>query len=178
MKMLLDAGADVNAPGKYGTASALYRASWYRFPENIKMLLDAGADVNAQGGEYGSALQAASSNGNFDIMRMLLDAGADVNAQGGRYGNVLQSALRPVFSNDNFEAVKMLVDADVNAHGGEYGNALQAAVQAALSNKISETQERLETCSREQETLHQGRKDRCLGRNEEPNSFSQCIAGL
>ena len=43
-------------------------------------------DVNAQGGEYGTALQAASTRGRKEIVEMLLDKGADVNAQGGRYG--------------------------------------------------------------------------------------------
>ena len=57
------------------------------------MLLDAGADVNAQGGEHGSALQAASFSGHQRIVKMLLDAGADVNAQGGVFGSALQAAL-------------------------------------------------------------------------------------
>jgi ankyrin repeat protein len=43
------------------------------------MLLDRGADVNAQGGRYGSALQAASSEGHDKIVQLLLDKGADVN---------------------------------------------------------------------------------------------------
>ena len=44
------------------------------------MLLDQGVDVNAQGGEFGSALQAASSKGHEKVVQMLLDQGADVNA--------------------------------------------------------------------------------------------------
>jgi ankyrin repeat protein len=38
-----------------------------------------GADVNAQGGEYGNALQAASSSGNQEIVELLIEMGADVN---------------------------------------------------------------------------------------------------
>ncbi|RYC80815.1 hypothetical protein BFJ63_vAg16300 [Fusarium oxysporum f. sp. narcissi] len=83
-----------------------------------------GADVNAQGGEYGNALQAASYNGNRDVVQLLLDKGADVSAQGGRYGNALQAASY----NGNREVVQLLLDkgADVNTQGGKYGNALQA----------------------------------------------------
>ncbi|KAI3571455.1 hypothetical protein IWW34DRAFT_838702 [Fusarium oxysporum f. sp. albedinis] len=83
-----------------------------------------GADVNAQGGEYGNALQAASYNGNRDVVQLLLDKGADVSAQGGRYGNALQAASY----NGNREVVQLLLDkgADVNTQGGKYSNALQA----------------------------------------------------
>jgi ankyrin repeat protein len=62
VKLLLDKGADVNAP------------------------------VNAQGGGYGNALQAASHTGHEAVVKLLLDKGANVNAQGGRYGNALQAA--------------------------------------------------------------------------------------
>lgn len=50
-----------------------------------------GNEVNAQGGNYGNALQAASSEGHDKIVQMLLDKGAEVNAQGGEYGKALQA---------------------------------------------------------------------------------------
>ncbi|KAK3351860.1 hypothetical protein B0H65DRAFT_137399 [Neurospora tetraspora] len=82
-------------------------------------------DVNAQGGEYGTALQAASFQGHKEIVEMLLDKGADVNVQGGDYGTALQAASREGYK----EIVEMLLDkgADVNTQGGYYGTALQAA---------------------------------------------------
>jgi ankyrin repeat protein len=81
--------------------------------------------VNAQGGRYGNALQAASSEGHEKVVQILLDQGADVNAQGGRYGNALQAAS----SGGHEKVVRMLLDrgADINAQGGYFGNALQAA---------------------------------------------------
>jgi hypothetical protein len=39
------------------------------------MLLDRGANMNAEGGFYGSALQAASPEGNERIVQMLLNRG-------------------------------------------------------------------------------------------------------
>ncbi|KAI1595117.1 Arp Ankyrin repeat [Pyrenophora tritici-repentis] len=89
------------------------------------MLLDAGADVNAQGGHYGNALQAASTEGHEQVVKMLLDAGAEVNAQGGEYGNALQAAS----AQGHEQVVKALLDAgaEVNAQCGYYGNALHAA---------------------------------------------------
>lgn len=72
VKMLLDAGADVNAQGgEYGNA---LQAALYRDNEKVvKKLLSAGADVNAQGGKYGSILRAASYGGD-EVLKLLLDA--------------------------------------------------------------------------------------------------------
>jgi ankyrin repeat protein len=78
----------------------------------MKLLLNGGADVSAKGGDYGNALQAASSRGHEQTVRLLLEKGADVNAQGGDDGNALQVA-----SYEGHEkTVKLLLEkgADVN----------------------------------------------------------------
>ncbi|KAK6506742.1 hypothetical protein TWF481_005202 [Arthrobotrys musiformis] len=116
VKLLLDAGADVNALGPHGGVlqAALfasesrdrgYASRFGYFDYNatvtiINILLSAGADVNTRGGPYGNALQAACAFTYYnldeereEIVRVLLDAGADVNAQGGEFGNALQAAL-------------------------------------------------------------------------------------
>ncbi|KAF9056795.1 hypothetical protein BDP27DRAFT_1172078, partial [Rhodocollybia butyracea] len=60
----------------------------------VQLLLEHKADVNAQGGMFGSALQAAVTSRNKDIVQLLLEhCNADVNAQGGMYGNALQEAV-------------------------------------------------------------------------------------
>ena len=110
VKLLLDAGADVNAQGGvYG--NALQAASYGGDEQVMKLLLDAGADVNAQGGDYGNALQAASHGGHEQVMKLLLNAGADVNAQGGVYGNALQAALY----GGHEQVMKLLLDAGADA---------------------------------------------------------------
>ncbi|RKK66726.1 hypothetical protein BFJ69_g15146 [Fusarium oxysporum] len=83
------------------------------------------ADVNAQGGWLGNALQAASYEGNLEVVQLLLGNGADVNAEGGRLGNALQAAS----INGNRGIVQLLLDngAVVNAERGYYGNDLYAA---------------------------------------------------
>lgn len=69
--MLLDKGADVNAPGIYG--SALQAAAGGGDRQIVWLLLDNGANVNAQGGKYGSALQAARQGVSDEIAQLLLD---------------------------------------------------------------------------------------------------------
>jgi ankyrin repeat protein len=70
----------------------------------VKILLHKGADINAQGGNYGSALQAASYKGHKEVVKILLEKGAKVNTGGGRYGNAILAAS----SRGHEAVVKML----------------------------------------------------------------------
>ncbi|KAJ6047297.1 uncharacterized protein N7446_007574 [Penicillium canescens] len=107
------------------TAYPLMWASLNGHDKIGQMLLEHGANINAQGGEYGTALQAACAGGYDKIIQMLLEHGADVNAQGGKYGNALQAACAGGY--DKFAQMLLEHGADVNAQGGKYGTALQAA---------------------------------------------------
>ncbi|KAJ7833979.1 ankyrin repeat-containing domain protein [Mycena olivaceomarginata] len=80
--------------------------------------------VNA-GGNYGTAVQAASYEGHRETVALLLAKGADPNAQGGEYGTALQAASY----GGHTKTVALLLDkgADPKAQGGKYGTALQAA---------------------------------------------------
>jgi hypothetical protein len=74
-RLLLEHGADVNAPGgeEYGTA--LQAASAGGHDQVVQRLLGHGADVNAPGGGYhGTALEAASANGHDQIVQRLKSA--------------------------------------------------------------------------------------------------------
>ncbi|KAL2061254.1 hypothetical protein VTL71DRAFT_7527, partial [Oculimacula yallundae] len=129
-KLLLSKGANVKANMRKKDAmfgSALQAACHSRDEQLVAMLLALGVDVNADGGEYGSAIQAASSrNDNDEIIDLLLQHGVDVNQQGGRYGSALQAASEC----PGALAVDILIKhgADVYMQGGLYGNMLQAAV--------------------------------------------------
>jgi ankyrin repeat protein len=137
VRMLLDAGADVNAPptgsdGQDGD-TALQAAAKNGSVELIEILLDAGADINAPPPqEWGrTALQAAAMNGNIELVQILLDASADINAPPAEeWGyTVLQAAAKT----GNIELVQILLDAgaDINAPTSqERGRtALQAAAE-------------------------------------------------
>ncbi|CAG8133654.1 unnamed protein product [Penicillium nalgiovense] len=70
----------------------------------VQLLLDRSADPNAPGGEYGSALQAASAQGLETVVKILLNANADVQASGGLHGSALELA-----SNQNHEGIVQIL---------------------------------------------------------------------
>ena len=83
VKLLLDAGADVNAMDNDGE-TPLHIASYKGYIEITKLLLDRGADVNARDlwKQFGrTPLHFAAWGGNSEIARLLLDKGADINAK-------------------------------------------------------------------------------------------------
>ncbi|GLB19608.1 hypothetical protein AtubIFM61612_009520 [Aspergillus tubingensis] len=84
VKILLDAGADVNRPvSSQYRRTALQAAVEDGSVQIVDMLLDAGADPNQCAAEFrgGTALQFAAIKGYIGIARKLLAKGADVNAK-------------------------------------------------------------------------------------------------
>lgn len=84
IRLLLDHGADINAPNKNG-GRALGLAvgrPMLRKPQMVKLLLDCGADVNASDRDGTTALELAFRTGrpSKKVVKVLLDHGADVNA--------------------------------------------------------------------------------------------------
>ena len=111
-----------------------------------RLLVNAGAAVNAQGGECGTALQAAIAGGHWQVVRLLLNAGANANDKhpfrlpikdprekelvyGSRAGILCETALQVASVKGDVKTVELLINAgaDVDALGGECGTALQAA---------------------------------------------------
>ena len=79
--VLLDAGADLSAPGR-GGRTAVMLAAMSGQTRVLEVLLQKGADVNAAVAESGhTALMLAANRGQLETTRMLLAAGAEVNAR-------------------------------------------------------------------------------------------------
>lgn len=83
VRLLVAAGADVNATSEFGRAPLMLAAAQAGSAATVKVLLERGAEPTS------AALAAAAARGNHEVVRMLLAAGArDTN------GTAVQAALR------------------------------------------------------------------------------------
>jgi len=82
VKVLLDAGADVNAHARNAMkVSPIHAAAAAGQIEVTRALIERGADVNARQQEGYTPLHEAASSGKLDFARLFLDNGADINAR-------------------------------------------------------------------------------------------------
>jgi ankyrin repeat protein len=141
LRVLAEAGANVNAKESWGGTTALMWAVSEGHTDAAKLLVAAGADVNARSNYVAAAngrgfegrtpvagradpkseefasgwltpLMLAAREGEPELARVLVDAGADVNAVAGDG----KTALALSIFNGNYEVASLLVDrkADVN----------------------------------------------------------------
>ena len=140
VKMLLDAGADVNAKDVNGLtplwAAVVFKSAT---PEVIKMLLDAGANVNdridTEHSDGMTPLIFAAIRSTPEVIKMLLDAGANVNDRENKYG--LTPLMAAAAKNTNPEVIRILLRT-----GAGYR---EAAKEAAKTNENPEVLRVLET---------------------------------
>ncbi|KAJ4858637.1 ankyrin repeats (3 copies) domain-containing protein [Trichoderma breve] len=102
IRFLIEHGADIHlAVGELGSplycicAAPTNLSDVYEKDRTVALLLGIcpDIDVNAQGGEYGSALQAAAWSGQAESIKLLIEKGAHVNVRGGKYGSALNAAI-------------------------------------------------------------------------------------
>jgi ankyrin repeat protein len=79
VRMLINAGADLNAKDNDGGMTALHWAAKRGKFDIVKALINAGADLNAQNGCGSTALHWAADYGKLDIVKALINAGANPN---------------------------------------------------------------------------------------------------
>jgi ankyrin repeat protein len=141
IRVLVEAGANVNAKETWGGTTALMWAVAEGHVDAVRMLIDAGADVNARSNYVAAAngrgfegrtpvanradpkveefasgwltpLTLAAREGDVEMARILVNAGVDVNVTAGDG----KTALAMAIFNGNYEVASFLVDskADVN----------------------------------------------------------------
>jgi hypothetical protein len=95
MKLLIDAGADVNGVGGLGTPLA--QATWAGHTAAARLLLERGANVHITGPRDGYAplhWAASSEEGNDALAKLLLAHGADPNQGGGEHIDAFMGTLQ------------------------------------------------------------------------------------
>jgi len=137
IKLLLDAGADINAPASpRGGKTALQAAVRIGKVPIIKLLLQHGADCNAPAAKsYGAtALQFAAMEGRIAILLLLLRAGAEINAAPSSTGG--RTALEAAAENGRLDVVSLLLKNDTDVDGLEARCQRAAKLAAANDNPI------------------------------------------
>jgi len=114
-RILLDAGADVNARNHHNETPLLKVTNNGNVPV-AELLIDRGADVNAKDEEDCAPLSDASRGGHTDLARLLLDHGAEVDARD-KYG---YTSLHWVCEEGHTDLARLLLEtgADVNIKNG------------------------------------------------------------
>ena len=123
VKLLLAAGADVNAKDSFGD-TPLHAAAINGQADVVKLLLAAGADVNAKGWIGYTPLHHAAYDGHADVAKLLLAAGADVNARNTVGDTPLDAAAK---LDEDIDLKKQKACAAIlREHGGKTGKELSA----------------------------------------------------
>ncbi|HYP08596.1 MAG TPA: ankyrin repeat domain-containing protein [Bryobacteraceae bacterium] len=133
VKILLHAGADVNARNDSDATALLWAA---RQPEKARLLIQAGADVNARSKQGRTPLMVASlRRGNVPTVALLLEKGADVHAKGNRPGF---TALRLAAGAGDAEIMRLLIEkgADPDAKDIGGGTPLFAAASSGNADAV------------------------------------------
>ena len=79
IKLLLDYGADINKPDKFGE-TRLHSAARSGAKNVVQLLLDRGADPNLAGGHGETPLHNCAQQGYLGVVKLLLDKGGDINS--------------------------------------------------------------------------------------------------
>ncbi|PSR99244.1 ankyrin repeat-containing domain protein [Coniella lustricola] len=119
ISLLLDRGADVNAPASdVAGMTALQAACFWGQTSIVRLLLGKKANVNAPAGKFKgfTALQAASFGGHAELVELLLEHGADVNAPGSQLKG--GTALHAVVDRGHVEIVQTLLAAGADPNIG------------------------------------------------------------
>jgi ankyrin repeat protein len=120
VRLLVEAGANVNAANSYGSTALMWGAG---DPAKVRLLLDAGAAPNARAVDRTTALLVAARLGSAESMRLLIDRGAAPQATASDAVNLLRLA----YASESDDLRRVLADNGVALKNpGELGTPLLA----------------------------------------------------
>ena len=130
LKLLINAGADVNIPDPNGE-TPLIRAAWNGHEECVELLINSGADVNAIDCHRNSPIMCTAWRGYENCMDMLLRAGADVNAGENENTPLICSAWK-----GHDRCVQLLIKSGVDVNAS-WINGNTALMEAAANGHVT-----------------------------------------
>ena len=130
IKILKEAGADINVKNDYGITPLMVACSRGTNIEVIDYLIENGANIK-QLDHYGSdAFMYAMANSNINIIKHLVDLGADIHTKSGNGENILMAALEKGADLEKIKYILSLgIDINEKSKDGE-----QAISKATYSN--------------------------------------------
>ena len=130
---LIDKGANIDAPGKYGKTPLMYAAELGK-TDTIGILLSHSANVNARTKSGSTALTFAAENGHASVTAMLIQLGANVHDRTRAGWNSLMIAAKNGY--DVIVAQLLEFGADVRSSDRKGNSAMMYAIQAGHPNVI------------------------------------------
>jgi len=113
VRMLLSAGASINATTREGAITPLFMACTNGDASMIEALLKAGADAKSVKANGTTALMMAAASGSADAVKVLLDHGAEINAKESANG---QTALMFAAALNRDAVIKLLMERSADAN--------------------------------------------------------------
>ncbi|HVQ16716.1 MAG TPA: ankyrin repeat domain-containing protein, partial [Vicinamibacterales bacterium] len=152
VKLLVEAGANVNAVEKFRGQTALMLAAVENHADIVQALIAAGGQINARTIEYSfqdltggaggiihdrpqgalTALILAARQGSIEASERLIAGGADLNATEPQYGF---TALQTAIFNGHYALAKQLLEKGANANDGSLYLVMEMRNLATYSNR-------------------------------------------
>lgn len=132
--LVSEAGADINAPGKFGGSSPMMAVAAGGSCSMFRYFLSLQTCSNNHHGIFGNILQTASYLGRREIVEEILSSGYDINARLEPHGSALIMAIQ----GGNYDIAKLLISrgADVNLNIPKYGTALHLAAAGGIESVV------------------------------------------